>query len=260
MSHYMTALAMKQDGLKPAAKIVLYWLADHYNESTGACFPSLNTLSKECEMNRSTLVRHLNDLESKGLIQRTHRVRENGSQTSTEYCLHLVPVAKCNTPCCEMQQPPVAKCDPHNLGNNNLGNEQDIIPASKNDDLFGVVDLTAKTEAALSKKSDAVEILETLGQWASHEAVTSFIAYRKRTRSKALTLTAAKRLATNLKEIFNAGGDTDDALGMAEERGWQTVKPEWYFNTQRGQAGQGSGMAQAFAAVAAREAAKQRGC
>jgi hypothetical protein len=41
MSHYMTALAMKQRGLKPAAKIVLYWLADHHNGETGRCFPSL---------------------------------------------------------------------------------------------------------------------------------------------------------------------------------------------------------------------------
>ena len=35
MSHYMTALAMKQKGLKPATKIVLYWIADHHNGETG---------------------------------------------------------------------------------------------------------------------------------------------------------------------------------------------------------------------------------
>lgn len=126
MSHYMTALAMKQRGLKPAAKIVLYWLADHHNGETGACFPSLKTLEAECEMNRSAIVRHLNALEEAGLIQRIRRTRENGSQTSTEYFLRLTPVAERNTPCCETQQPPVAKRDPHNLGNNNLGNEPSL--------------------------------------------------------------------------------------------------------------------------------------
>ena len=119
----MTALAMRQQGLKPATKIVLYWLADHHNGETGLCCPSLNTLSAECEMNRSTVVRHLDKLEADGLIRRNQRERSNGSRTSTEYILELTPVAERNNPCCKTQQPPVAKCDPHNLGNNNLGSE-----------------------------------------------------------------------------------------------------------------------------------------
>ena len=123
MSHYMTALAMKQRGLKPAAKIVLYWLADHHNGETGACFPSLKTLEDECEMNRSTIIRHLDALEESGLIERERRERANGSQTSTSYILNLTPVAERNTPCCKTQQAPVAKRDPHNLGNINLGKE-----------------------------------------------------------------------------------------------------------------------------------------
>jgi DNA-binding MarR family transcriptional regulator len=125
MSHYMTALAMQQRGLKPAAKIVLYWLADHHNSETEACFPSLNTLAGECEMDRSTVVRHLEALDEAGLIARDKRTRANGSQTSTAYTLTLTPVAKYNSPCCKTQQPPVAKCDPHNLGTINLGNEEE---------------------------------------------------------------------------------------------------------------------------------------
>ena len=123
MSHYMTALAMKQTGLKPAAKIVLYWLADHHNGETGACFPSLKTLEAECEMNRSTIVRHLTALEEAGLISRIRRTRDNGSQTSTTYLLKLAPVAERNGPCCKTQQEPVAKRDPHNLGSYNPVNE-----------------------------------------------------------------------------------------------------------------------------------------
>lgn len=125
MSHYMTALAMKQKGLKPAAKIVLYWLADHHNGETGMCFPSLKTLAKECEMDVATVKRHLVNLEQTGLIERNRRQRENGSQTSTQYSLHLAEPLAQNAP------PPSAKCasplaqkqPPLNLGNNNLGNE-----------------------------------------------------------------------------------------------------------------------------------------
>ena len=77
------------------------------------------------------------------------------------------------------------------------------------------------------------EILDCLCTFASREAALSFLNYRKKSKGKGLTLTAAKRLANNLKEIYNAGGDTDDALGLAEERGWQTIKPEWYFKSSK---------------------------
>lgn len=123
LSHYMTALAMRQTKLKPAAKIVLYWLCDHYNEETEQCFPSLKTLARESEMGKSTVVRILDGLEKDGLIARVPRTRENGSQTSTAYSLSLTPVPKRDSPCPKMGQPPVPNRDTHNLGNINLGNE-----------------------------------------------------------------------------------------------------------------------------------------
>jgi hypothetical protein len=38
-----------------------------------------------------------------------------------------------------------------------------------------------------------------------------------------------------LQEIFNAGYDPDDALALAEKRGWQSVKPSWYFKEKEPQ-------------------------
>lgn len=106
----MTALAMRQKNLKPAAKIVLYWLADHHNESTGACFPSFSTLAEECEMDRATVIRHINSLCEMGLVKRIERNRENGSRSSNGYSLSLK-----NSPS-QNATTPVANCDPHNLG------------------------------------------------------------------------------------------------------------------------------------------------
>jgi len=248
MSHYMTALAMKQRGLKPAAKIVLYWLADHYNQSTGECFPSHKRLAELCEMTDRNVRIQLDQLSEAGLISIVKRTRDNGSQTSNSYQLKMRTDDDGGkifpTPVENISTPPVRIFPTHNLVNNNLVNEQ---------------------ETPLPPKggcSDANAISKALCAWASPDAVASFIAYRKRTKSKALTLTAAKRLANNLQEIFNAGGDTNDALGLAEERGWQSIKPEWYFNdkqrSDRGKGGQGSGMVAAFAAVAARSAAEER--
>lgn len=69
---------------------------------------------------------------------------------------------------------------------------------------------------------------EILAHHASTEAANSFVAWRKAQR-KPLTETAALRIAKSLAWIKFAGGDPSDALGMAEERGWQTIKSEWYF-------------------------------
>lgn len=124
MSHYMTALAMKQEGLKPATKIVLYWLADHHNGETGLCCPSLPTLASECEMDKATVSRHIKTLLEMGLIKRSSRFRENGSRTSSEYELSMKqPTAKCSGGHRKNVPTPTAKCSDHNLGNNNLGNE-----------------------------------------------------------------------------------------------------------------------------------------
>jgi hypothetical protein len=245
MSHYMTALAMKQRGLKPAAKIVLYWLADHHNGETGMCFPSLARLSDACEMSKRSVQDQISALERAGLISISHGFRDDGQQTANNFTLHLyVDEGWQNLPggVAKFAQGGWQNLPANNLGRDNLGNEHTPLPPK-------------------GGRAEASEISETLCAWASPDAVASFISYRKRRKGMALTLTAATRLASNLKEIFNAGGDTDDALGLAEERGWQSIKPEWYFNdkhrSNRGSNRPGSGMAAAFAAVAARSASGQ---
>ncbi len=249
MSHYMTALAMKQAGLKPAAKIVLYWLADHYNQSTGECFPSHKRLAELCEMTDRSVRLHLDQLAEAGLIAVVNRTRDNGSQTSNSYHLKMRMEDDGRkifpTPPENISTPPVQIFPTLNPVNNNLVNEQEEI-------------IGARAPVI----NDASEIFDCLTMWASEAAVKSFIEYRKKSKSKGLTLTAAKRLASTLQEIFNAGENPDDALGLAEERGWQTVKADWYFQSQRtserGKTGARSGMAEAFASVAADCAARER--
>jgi hypothetical protein len=80
---------------------------------------------------------------------------------------------------------------------------------------------------------------EILGHWCSLRAARSFCAWRKRIR-KPLTETAALRVAASLREISDRGGDPEDALGLAEERGWMTVRADWYFRDKVGH-GHGTG-------------------
>ena len=77
---------------------------------------------------------------------------------------------------------------------------------------------------------------EIIARYATVAAAISFVAWRKKIK-KPLTETAALRIAKTLAAIKAAGGDASDALGMAEERGWQSIKEEWYFGQRNSNAG-----------------------
>ena len=69
MSHRATVWAIQQRGLKPATKIVLWFLCDRHNPDFG-CFPTQERLADDAEMSISALNEHLAVLERAGLIRR----------------------------------------------------------------------------------------------------------------------------------------------------------------------------------------------
>ena len=77
MSHAATNWAIQQRGLKPATKIVLWFLCDRYNPDFG-CFPTQARLAEDAEMSISALNDHLATLETLGLI---HRIRTKNPRT-----------------------------------------------------------------------------------------------------------------------------------------------------------------------------------
>lgn len=80
-------------------------------------------------------------------------------------------------------------------------------------------------------------MLETPSQILEHEAssdaVRGFIQWRKMTK-KPLTERAALLVSKTLREITGQGGDADEALDLAQEHGWQTIKPDWYWRLKHG--------------------------
>jgi hypothetical protein len=87
MSHKATVWAIQQRGLKPATKIVLWFLCDRHNPDFG-CFPTQARLAEDAEMSISALNAHLAKLEALRLI---HRVRVHDPRThkrqATRYIL-----------------------------------------------------------------------------------------------------------------------------------------------------------------------------
>lgn len=84
MSHEATLWAIKQRGIKPAAKVVLWQLCDRYHPDHG-CFPSLDTLSDDCEMSRRSVQDQIEMLQKAGLIRVEKMPRKNGQLPRNRY-------------------------------------------------------------------------------------------------------------------------------------------------------------------------------
>lgn len=180
MSHYMTGLAMRQVGLKPATKIVLYWIANHHNESTGKCFPSHKRLAQLCEMTDRSIRTHIEFLINAGLLTKHDNYRDNGSQTSNSYELHLMdtetPRKNIPTPLEKISDQPQKNLPTLNLGSNNLGNEQYINELDHADLDFNRFyalyprkigkEAARKSFAKSLKKAPAQKIIEAADQFA----------------------------------------------------------------------------------------------
>lgn len=180
MSHYMTALAMKQQGLKPATKIVLYWLADHHNGETGKCFPSINRLAELSEMSRRSVEGHLETLETLGLIKRVNQFRETGGKSANSYILELTgtyenisDAQNLRMVCEKSAHGDTQNLRMNNLGINNLGKETNN--SSSNDEVDYYFDQlwslyprkvgkgqARKAFKAASKKADFYDLLPKL--------------------------------------------------------------------------------------------------
>ena len=70
--------------LGPRAKAVYIYLKDHADKD-GACWPGINTIAAGVSLSRSTVKRALDDLLKAGLLEKSHRWRENGSLSSNLY-------------------------------------------------------------------------------------------------------------------------------------------------------------------------------
>lgn len=92
MSHDATNWAIKQRGIKPAAKLVLWQLCDRYHPDNG-CFPSKETLAEDCEMSVRSVYDQIAILEAAGLVrvvENTHKAA-SGKFKSNRYILGFEP-------------------------------------------------------------------------------------------------------------------------------------------------------------------------
>lgn len=90
MSHRAVNWALEQRHLKPGPWIVLIQLGDRHNKDSKQVNPEQYRLAHDCNMSRATVNRHLNELETSGLLYRVQRMNPvTKKQLSTYYVLGL---------------------------------------------------------------------------------------------------------------------------------------------------------------------------
>lgn len=74
--------------LPPAMKLVLLKLADRANDD-GECWPGMESVANACGVSERTLMRHIEKMESMGLLQKSKRKDDSGRQATNLYTLNL---------------------------------------------------------------------------------------------------------------------------------------------------------------------------
>lgn len=235
MSNYVSAIVYRKKVGSAVRKAVLAYCADKASDDGRGVWASKGTIAAQTECARSTVIKTIKDFVAEGLLVVVgERTCLNGA--TVEYDINLDVLA--DLPDAENTiQKPVRRADPsaQRTRPTDDPSAQRTPPVRQAEGYPSASRTQTILKPSLNHPSSnrraSDEVAETLERFASPDAVASFIAYRKR-QKKALTATAAKRLAGSLQVILNAGHDPSDALALAEERGWASVQPDWYFKSK----------------------------
>jgi hypothetical protein len=194
--------------------LVMLALADFCNDD-GECWPAMASVARKARLTERGVRKIVRRLEDRGLLS----VSIGGGRSSCN-------LYRINTENPEHQTRNPVPPEPRSPGTREH-KPGTRVQETRNPGSAEPSRTIKEPSVSLIRASD--EVREVLEEVATPAAVTSFLAYRRKSKAGALTPTGARRLAASLREIFDSGGDTDDALAMAEERGWRSIKPDWYF-------------------------------
>jgi hypothetical protein len=166
MSHNATNWAIRQRGIKPSSKLVLWHLCDRFHPDHG-CFPSQETLANDCEMSRATVNRCIDELVAAKLVTRHPRINQKTKkQDSTEYTFSFQETVSQNAtrkpdPVSQNDEEPCLKNDDSRVSNcdTNPVREPVIEPVTRDcaNDLFSADDQTTHPEQPKAKKPDRLQ-------------------------------------------------------------------------------------------------------
>lgn len=143
-----------------SAKLVLLVLADHYNESTGDCFPSQQRIMDATSLSRATVIRKLKWLEEAGLISRVKRYNNSD--------IYSLVFEKSQIETSQIDTFGVSQCDT---------NQKEPLPINKRVKKYRVEDLELDDDLiqyAKKKGEDPYFILEAMKNWSEQNGGKSY--------------------------------------------------------------------------------------
>ena len=202
---------------EPTQKLVLLALADHANDETWKCWPSLGHLHKKTGLNRRTVSRALKLLADAGLIGRINRGRE-----STVYQLNVASWGH-ETP---RGTEPLGAQSHKGRGDTPLGVGA-TCPQPRGD-MPHEPSGNRKREPSGNRKG-ARDKSVPCPEGVSQSVWSDVLAHRRRMKAP-LTETAWKRMEPELRALEAEGWSPDDVIAEWLAAGWRAFKADWIRN------------------------------
>lgn len=201
--------------ITPTQKLVLVCLADHAGKDGGNCFPAIARVASECCLSERAVQYAMRQLAELGLMTAEPRP---GRST-----LYSLPIEGCNT-CTPAPDAPVQEMQ----GRGATGAGEGCISCTHN---HKEPSINHHKEKSAPRKKEALD-LTPLPSDIDPDIWADFVKVRN-AKKKPLTDTAVKRLATQLERCRAIGFPPNESLGLAVERNWVSVDPDWMPSRQR---------------------------
>ncbi|WP_052200917.1 helix-turn-helix domain-containing protein [Terriglobus sp. TAA 43] len=211
-------------------KNVVVQLGWRHNGETGQCNPSLETISADTGLSRSSVCRALTALAGRGLVKRTHTrsMGDQGLQLHTHYTLAFSAVSQRDSDNSAVSDrdsefSAVSQGDSRCVTQTLTLSQGDTVTRKKNkkEEQEGATrKRTQKRRVEISANSDELE----LPQWLPRDLWIAFHQMRV-AKKKPMTAYAAGLILDSLQKCYAAGNDAIWALRESVKNNWTDVYP-----------------------------------
>ena len=197
-------------------KIVLLMMANRTNHETGECHPSLDLLSKECGMEKRSVINQISKLESLGLVSVSRIKRENGMNCVNKYWLNLSKSSERDSPWGSERDSPGSERDSPGGSERDSPKPVTIEPIKEPRNIFISDDDDLTIEQQMELRPDRIEEVLWL----------SVIKARKK-RKAVQTRRAVNGFIRELEECEKRGISFEDAIDTYLQKTWQGINADW---------------------------------
>lgn len=213
MSMELMVKAMKTKVGNPLRKLVLIKLADNASDQ-GECWPSYQHIADQCEIDRSTVRKHIKHLEAQGLVRIENREGPKGNSTNLYYLTLRNPVGQNSTPV-GPESTGVGPQPTGGVGPESTRTSHSFEPVTE------PVEQTVASAPSAKKKATKFDPMTCKPSNVSEQTWADWCQHRKEIR-KPLTATTCAKQAKTL-----AGHHAPDAvINQSISNGWTGLFPE----------------------------------